>query len=222
MLVQLVLANLMLQAFLGFVLSCVLKLHVNNNRVNSSDWLMHRLLTIPLLLPTSLALLGGTGVFQYLSVISIIPAAVVSLYILTRVRATFLCYIFQLILSVLFIKVAGVATRSVINTMRTKRQFVLNFGFNTFLEAEWVRLRIPSLLRTFWLTRMTQQLLSIVVKSGDLSDQILPYSDAAARAAISYMLDVGRELVIRGAETLIALLGMTRYVTEHKRTSNSI
>ena len=96
-------------------------------------------------------------------------------------------------------------------SMRTKRQFIANFGFNTFLEAEWVRLRIPSLLRTFWLTRMMQQLLSMIAKSGISSDQGLQISDQAARVALTYMLEVGRELIIRGAETLIALLGMTRY-----------
>ena len=97
-------------------------------------------------------------------------------------------------------------------SIRTKRQFIANFGFNTFLEAEWVRLRIPSLLRTFWLTRMMQQLFNMIAKSGISSDQGLAYSDAAARVALTYMLEVGRELIIRGAETLIALLGMTRYV----------
>ena len=130
------------------------------------------------------------------------------------------------------------AFHSVMFSIRTKRQFIANFGFNTFLEAEWVRLRIPSLLRTFWLTRMMQQLFNMIAKSGISSDQVLyfdnnekflknffreiniffthlfqglAYSDAAARVALTYMLEVGRELIIRGAETLIALLGMTRY-----------
>jgi hypothetical protein len=50
-------------------------------------------------------------------------------------------------------------SRSVIQTVSAKRQFIANFGLNTFIETEWVRLRVPSLLRTFWLTRFTQQLL---------------------------------------------------------------
>ena len=57
---------------------------------------------------------------------------------------------------------------------------------------------------------MMQQLFGMIAKSG-ISDQGLAYSDAAAKVAVTYMLEVGRELVIRGAETLIALLGMTRY-----------
>jgi hypothetical protein len=48
---------------------------------------------------------------------------------------------------------------SVIQTVSLKRQFISNFGLNAFVESEWVRLRVPSLLRTFWLTRFTQQLL---------------------------------------------------------------
>jgi hypothetical protein len=47
----------------------------------------------------------------------------------------------------------------VIQTVSAQRQLVANFGLNTFLENEWERLRVPSLLRTFWLARFTQQLL---------------------------------------------------------------
>ena len=32
----------------------------------------------------------------------------------------------------------------------TKREFINNFGLNTFIESEWVRLRVPSVLRYFW------------------------------------------------------------------------
>jgi E3 ubiquitin-protein ligase RNF139 len=101
---------------------------------------------------------------------------------------------------------------SVIQSIKSKKQFIMNFGLNTFLEAEWVRMRIPSLLRTFWLSRMAQQLISIVMNKGIGGDPVLnlPYSDAAARLAINYILEVGRDLVVRGAETLIAVLGMTR------------
>ena len=60
-----------------------------------------------------------------------------------------------------------------------------------------------------------QQLFNMIAKSGISSDQGLAYSDAAARVALTYMLEVGRELIIRGAETLIALLGMTRYVKNY-------
>ena len=56
-----------------------------------------------------------------------------------------------------------VAGRGIVSTMqnvRTKRQYIANFGLNTFLETEWTRIRVPSLLRTFWLTRVGLHLCS--------------------------------------------------------------
>ena len=83
---QIPIANYMLQIFLGLILSCVLRLHVNNN-LRGNEWLLHRFLTLPLLLPTSLALIGiKTGTtFHLSSVISIIPALVISIYIFSKV-----------------------------------------------------------------------------------------------------------------------------------------
>lgn len=202
---QLIMGNYISQYLLGFLLSRVLSMHVRGFLTNYGvrTQLLHRLLTIPVLIPTSLALLGaasGIGpTFNYSSVISIIPAAIISLYILS--------------------KVIGGAVHSVIQQMKAKRQFILNFGFNTFLEAEWVRLRIPSLLRTFWLTRMSQQLISIFVQGGlnsaQNSAQFLPFSDpVTAGAVVTFVLDIGRDLIIRGAETIICLLGMTSVVSK--------
>ena len=83
---QIPMANYMLQIFLGLILSSVLRLHLNNN-LRGNDWLLHRFLTLPLLVPTSLALVGiRTGSMFYLSsVISIIPSLVISIYIFSKV-----------------------------------------------------------------------------------------------------------------------------------------
>ena len=211
---QIPIANYMLQIFLGLILSCVLRLHVNNN-LRGNEWLLHRFLTLPLLLPTSLALIGiKTGTtFHLSSVISIIPALVISIYIFSKVFLYIYKRFYVCITKIKFFKVLESAVRSVIHSIKMKRQFILNFGFNTFLEAEWVRLRIPSLLRTFWLTRMMQQLFSMMIKTAP-SQELLPFSDAAVKASVIYLLDIGRELIIRGAETLIALLGMTSVVSK--------
>ena len=211
---QIPIANYMLQIFLGLILSCVLRLHVNNN-LRGNEWLLHRFLTLPLLLPTSLALIGiKTGTtFHLSSVISIIPALVISIYIFSKVFLYIYKRFYVCITKINFFKVLESAVRSVIHSIKMKRQFILNFGFNTFLEAEWVRLRIPSLLRTFWLTRMMQQLFSMMIKTAP-SQELLPFSDAAVKASVIYLLDIGRELIIRGAETLIALLGMTSVVSK--------
>merc|ERR1719266_2315580 len=66
---------------------------------------------------------------------------------------------------------------------------------------------------------MSQQLISIFVQGGLSSAQnsapFLPFSDpVAAGAALTFMLDIGRDLIIRGAETIICLLGMTSVVSK--------
>ena len=43
--------------------------------------------------------------------------------------------------------------QAIVSLYIEKRNFVNNFGLNTFLEAEWARLRVPAVLRTFWLSR---------------------------------------------------------------------
>ena len=44
----------------------------------------------------------------------------------------------------------GAPIRAVYLMIRTKRENINNFGLNTFIESEWVRLRVPSVLRYFW------------------------------------------------------------------------
>ena len=40
--------------------------------------------------------------------------------------------------------------RAVTVMVNNKRENINNFGLNTFIESEWVRLRVPSVLRYFW------------------------------------------------------------------------
>ena len=58
--------------------------------------------------------------------------------------------------------VAGRAIASITQNVRAKRQYIANFGLNTFLETEWTRIRVPSLLRTFWVTRDGEQCCCII------------------------------------------------------------
>ena len=59
---------------------------------------------------------------------------------------------------------AGPATRACHNTIANCRTFIANFGLNTFLETEWARLSVPTLLRVFWLSRMAILLLGEVAR----------------------------------------------------------
>ena len=59
--------------------------------------------------------------------------------------------------------------QAVVSLYIEKRNFVNNFGLNTFLEAEWARLRVPAVLRTFWLSRAALLLILQVAFPGDFS-----------------------------------------------------
>jgi len=87
--------------------------------------------------------------------------------------------------------------QAVVSLYIEKRNFVNNFGLNTFLEAEWARLRVPAVLRTFWLSRAA--LLLVLQEPGSLP-------------ALS-LYTTGKEVLVRGSETVISVLGMTSIVS---------
>lgn len=87
--------------------------------------------------------------------------------------------------------------QSLVSLYIEKRNFVNNFGLNTFLEAEWGRLRVPAVLRTFWLSRAA--LLLLMQEPGSLP-------------AVS-LYTTGREVLVRGSETVLSVLGMTSIVS---------
>ena len=82
---------------------------------------------------------------------------------------------------------------------RIKRETINNFGINTFIEAEWSRLRVPSVLRYFWLSRMGGIMLlhkqSPLITSPDLS--------------LGAMLECVRSVLVQGSDTVVTVLGMT-------------
>jgi len=84
---------------------------------------------------------------------------------------------------------------------RTKRDFITNFGLNTFIESEWVRLRVPSVLRYFWLSRMS---IMLVIKQPTVS-----LDTSNIMAAFEYT----KQLVIQGSDTIVTVLGMTSVVS---------
>ena len=82
------------------------------------------------------------------------------------------------------------------HSCRTKRQYIANFGLNTFLETEWTRIRVPSLLRTFWLTRVGLHLcteLFALVAAAPLSTTVDSFDGIAGVADVAVTL--ARDLV---------------------------
>jgi len=94
---------------------------------------------------------------------------------------------------------AGTVYSSLVTMYINKRDFVNNFGLNTFLETEWGRLRVPTVLRTFWLSRLA---LMMLVHQ--------PINTAMSMASLFTCV---KAVLIRGSETVISVLGMTSVVS---------
>ena len=91
----------------------------------------------------------------------------------------------------------------------TARYMLRTYGIQTFLESQWIRLHVPSVLRVFWLTRMAYQVtylsvLKVTVNSGMDEPRLFQAED---------LLDIGKQVLIAGCETTVALLGMTSIVS---------
>jgi len=83
---------------------------------------------------------------------------------------------------------------------RVKRDFINNFGLNTFIESEWVRIKVPSVLRYFWMSRMS---LMFIWK---------PVSVELEMNLVSLMECV-KKMLVDGSDTMVTVLGMTGVVS---------
>lgn len=84
------------------------------------------------------------------------------------------------------------------------RNFTSNFGLSALIEAEWVRLRVPEVLRTFWLIRLLQHAFNYYM-SGEVN------TIEATDIGLTYHLI--KELMVKGSDTLTAVLGITSIVS---------
>jgi len=94
---------------------------------------------------------------------------------------------------------AGKVYSSMVILYLNKRDFMNNFGLNTFLETEWGRLRVPTVLRTFWVSRLALMLL--------VHQPISPMLNMMS------LFNCVKEALIKGSETIISVLEMTSIVS---------
>lgn len=94
---------------------------------------------------------------------------------------------------------AGKVYSSMVILYINKRDFLNNFGLNTFVETEWARLKVPTVLRTFWLSRLA--LLLFVHQ---------PVNPVVSMASL---FNCVKAVLTRGSETIISVLGMTSIVS---------
>ena len=79
------------------------------------------------------------------------------------------------------------------------RNFVTNYGLSALLETQWARLKVPNVLRTFWILRVAIQLVQILLNEYG-QDNFSYYSTL-------------KILMVNGCETLTAVLGMTSVIS---------
>lgn len=89
------------------------------------------------------------------------------------------------------------------------RSVVRHYGLYTLLEDQWIRLHVPQVLRVFWLTRITEQAVFMIVDT--THDRYR--TDGIIALTMDNMHGLTRELLIRGCETLVAIFGMTSVIS---------
>ena len=111
-------------------------MHWNNN----AHWLVYNVIMHSALVPSALAVYGGLS-GQWLRVSVVLCAIPQAIIVFVTLSQSF-----------------GQLVRSFVTGVKAKLRSIRDIGLNTFLELEWSRLQVPSLLRTFWVVRLVQQL----------------------------------------------------------------
>ncbi|RWS26255.1 protein TRC8-like protein [Leptotrombidium deliense] len=101
--------------------------------------------------------------------------------------------------------------QSVYDDINWCRSFMHHFGLYTLLESQWSRLHVPQVLRVFWLTRLTEQ--AVLIISDSTHEQYLDTGVIRLPIDTHYLIMTGKELMMRGCETVIAVLGMSSVIS---------
>lgn len=91
------------------------------------------------------------------------------------------------------------------------RLFVSNYGLSALVETEWMRLNIPCVLRVFWVMRVAEHAILLLMDNyDDDSEEGLKVSTLLAVQSLASM---AKSLLVTGCETITAVLGMTSVIS---------
>ena len=186
---RIIVSNYCAQAGIGYLLTLLLRDQMNNNVY----WLISDMLPFTILIPSILILVGlDADVLRLAAIMAILPS--------TLITAT-----------TVWLGVRRVL-RSIKQSFKGKYQILQHFGLSTFLETEWIRLNVPSLLRTFWLSRCLQQILAYIVLFLGASNLASTLNFPTLENISLVITSTVKDLMTRGNETTMAVLGMTSIV----------
>lgn len=100
--------------------------------------------------------------------------------------------------------------RLVSKTYHKAKSYAANFGISALIEREWLRLNVPSVLRLFWILRVIEHAILLLMDKYELSDESFKISTLLA---VQTLASMAKSLLITGCETVTAVLGMTSVIS---------
>lgn len=91
------------------------------------------------------------------------------------------------------------------------RLFVSNYGLSALVETEWMRLNVPCVLRVFWVLRVAEHALMLLVDNYD--EEAEEGLKVSTLLAVQSLASMTKSLLVTGCETITAVLGMTSVIS---------
>lgn len=88
-------------------------------------------------------------------------------------------------------------------------------GLHVLLQTEWLRLKVPHVLRLFWLIRFLEHVIFYALTTdSSSSSSSLPTDETrdSIGCTVDMLLVAGKQLLVQGCDTVVAVLGMTSVV----------
>lgn len=91
------------------------------------------------------------------------------------------------------------------------RLFISNYGLSALVETEWMRLNVPCVLRVFWVLRVGEHTILLLMDNYD--DDGEEGLKISTLLAVQSMASMAKSLLVTGCETITAVLGMTSVIS---------
>lgn len=91
------------------------------------------------------------------------------------------------------------------------RLFVSNYGLSALVETEWIRLNVPCVLRVFWVLRVSEHAMLLLMDNYD--DDTEEAMKISTLLAVQSLASMTKSLLVTGCETITAVLGMTSVIS---------
>lgn len=120
--------------------------------------------------------------------------------------STLVCLLYVMLGVLTYAKVIYYFARLAVGAGRYVMQ---HYGVHVLLENEWIRLHVPHVLRVFWLTRCTEQ---VVFWMGSRAAGYTGGLQEALEMTGEEALVATKSLLVQGSDTIVAVFGMTSVV----------